>query len=726
MKRSLLILAVGLVALGVASLAGAEEGMWMPSQIPALGPELKAMGMELDPEKLSDLLGDPMGAVVSLGGCTASFVSPDGLVITNHHCVYGSLQFNSTPESDLIVNGFLAKTREEEVPAAPGSYVYVTTAIRDVTKQVLGSPTVKMTDPVFAKAVERRIRTLVDACEKPGGRRCRVANFYEGSSFLEITQMEIRDVRLVYASGSGIGNFGGETDNWMWPRHTGDFGFLRAYVGPDGKPADFAKENVPYHPEHWLKISTDFVKEGDLVWIPGYPGRTFRYRTTDEVQWAHDVAMPTMVTWSKEMIALLEKENSRGKAVELANYGRIRGMANGMKKYEGQLVAMQDGKVEAERQARETKLAELLAGDPKLAADYGDPVAEIAKLNAERKKLDRRDLVLDWMGRSSPMLGQAITLWRAAEERPKPDLDREEGYRDRDRSRFLQGIVRAQRSIEPGSDRATLAYMFHEAAKLPAEQRIAPFDAALAATGKATDDEKIEALLDQLFAGTKVAEVDARKAMASESMEQLAKRGDSMLDFARALAPVYAERREAEKSYDGAMLRVRPKYMKALEKLAGGRLYPDANSTLRFTFGKVQGFVPRDAVVYEPFTTLPGVVAKATGEGEFAAPQALLDAAKSVPPAYVDPKLGAVPVDFLSVTDITGGNSGSATLNGKGELVGLAFDGNWEGVVSDYLFYEPTVRTIHVGATYVRFVMDAVDKAHNLLKEMGLPVYTAE
>ena len=232
--------------------------------------------MTLDPAKLVDLTGDPMGAVVSLGGCTASFVSPQGLIITNHHCVYGSLQFNSTTERNLIANGFLAAELSEELPAAPGTYVYVTTGIRDVTKEVLGNPAVKLLDADYARQVERRSRVLVDACEKPGARRCSVARFYEGSLFLEVTQMEIRDVRLAYASGEGIGNFGGEIDNWMWPRHTGDFGFLRAYVGPDGKPADFAKENVPYRPSALHEAGDRRASRRAIcVWIAGYPGRTY-------------------------------------------------------------------------------------------------------------------------------------------------------------------------------------------------------------------------------------------------------------------------------------------------------------------------------------------------------------------------------------------------------------------------------------------------------------------
>ena len=385
----------------------ADEGMWMPRQIPDLAPELKAAGMTLDPAKLADLTGDPMGAVVSLGGCTASFVSPQGLIITNHHCVYGSLQFNSTTERNLIANGFLAAGLSEELPAAPGTYVYVTTGIRDVTKEVLGSPAVKLLDADYARQVERRSRLLVDACEKPGGRRCSVARFYEGSLFLEVTQMEIRDVRLAYASGEGIGNFGGEIDNWMWPRHTGDFGFLRAYVGPDGKPADFAKENVPFRPQHYMKMATEGVKEGDFVWIAGYPGRTFRYRTADEVATAHEVTLPQSVKWSKDEIAILEMENLRGEEVELANYGRVRGMANGMKKYEGQLLAMRGGAVEAQRAAREAALE-------KATSAGAASLATLRKLNAERRKTEQRDTVLGWLGRSSPMLSQAMTIWRMA------------------------------------------------------------------------------------------------------------------------------------------------------------------------------------------------------------------------------------------------------------------------------------------------------------------------
>lgn len=697
----------------------------MPRQIPDLAPELAAAGMTLDAARLADLTGDPMGAVVSLGGCTASFVSPEGLIATNHHCVYGSVQFNSTPERDLIRDGFLAATRADELPAAPGSYVYVTTSIRDVTAEVLGGAVEEAGDAERARRVERRQRELVDACEAPGGRRCRVADFYEGSLFLEITQLEIRDVRLVYAPAQGIGNFGGEIDNWMWPRHTGDFGFLRAYVAPGGEPADPAPGNVPFRPKHWLKVATRGVQAGDLVWIPGYPGRTYRYRTQVEVASARDFTLPAFVRLAKDLIAILEKENQRDKSVELANYGRIRGLANSMKKYEGVLLAARDGSLEAHRAEREQRIAALLASDRALAAELGNPVAEIAAFDAERRRTEQRDRVLEALNRfGSVMLSQATTIWRLAEERPKEDLDREDGYRNRDRKRFLQGLARAQRSIEPRSDRAGLRYVLGLAADLPENQRIAALDERLAATGKADAADRIEAFLEALYAGTKVGDLEVRRAMATESTEQLAARGDTMVELARALAPLAAERRQRDRAYDGAMLRIRPRYMKALERLENLRLYPDANSTLRFTWGRVAGYQARDAVSYSPRTSLAGVLAKNTGVEPFDSPAALLAAARSTPPAYLDPALRSVPVDFLSTCDITGGNSGSPTLNGAGELVGLAFDGNWEGMVSDYLFDPEVVRTIHVDAVYMRWVMDEVDRAHHLLREMGLPVET--
>jgi len=694
----------------------AAEGMWMPQQIPLVAADLQKLGLRIDPNRFTDLTGDPMGAVISLGGCSASFVSPDGLVVTNHHCGFGALQFNSTPQRDLITNGFLARTRDEEVPSGPGSRVFVTTKIEDLTPLVTGKLSPKLTDLERNKTIDRTTKQLVEECEKPGGVRCRVASFFEGAQYIRTTQMEIRDVRLVYAPPLGIGDFGGETDNWMWPRHTGDWSYLRAYVGKDGKPADYSKDNVPFHPVHWLKVASEGVKPGDLVIVAGYPGRTFRYRTAAEVKSMQEYSYPTTIRYATDLNNILREMGKNDKAIEIANASRVKGNDNTLKNYTGSLAGFNTFGIVAARQKREADLAAYIAAHPD-AKKYADALAQINAIDARSEATRQRDTVLSWILRSSPMLAQAAVLERLSVERPKPDLDRETGYQQRDWPRITESIVRSQKSIAPKSDRAGLRYFLAESQKLPADQRLKAVDAAIAKAGG------IDPFLDQLYANSKIGDLAQRKAMQSETTEQLAARHDSMLDFAAALMPLELENLTRERETQGAMSRVRPLYLEALRAMSGGKMYPDANSTLRITYGTVEGYAPRDAVRYVPQTTIAGIVQKNTGSGEFDAPKAELDAIRANKTAgYVDATLGSVPVDFLSTVDTTGGNSGSPTLNAKGELCGLLFDGTYESLGSDFIVDPDITRSIHVDAVYMLWVMDAVDGAHNLLQEMGLPV----
>jgi Peptidase S46. len=713
-----------LVALIVAVSVSAGQGMWMPQQIPQLGAELQKLGLKLDPKQFADLTGDPMGAIISLGGCSASFVSPQGLIVTNHHCGFGALQFNSTPQRDLITNGFLAKSMDEELPAGSGSRVFVTTAIEDVTSKITGNIPAKISDRDRAKLIDRRTKQIVAECEKPGGVRCRVASFFEGSQYEKITQIEIRDVRLVYAPPLGIGDFGGEIDNWMWPRHTGDWSFLRAYVGRDGKPARFSKDNVPYQPKHILKVSTSGISEGDLVIVAGYPGRTFRYETAAEVKVAQELRTPMTIRYAKDLIAILENENKRGRGVAIRNASRIKGFANQMKNYEGTMTDFATGRILADRERREARLATFIASTPERTKKYGNVLAGMTRLDELDAPMRQRDFIMGWLSRSSPMLSQAMQLVRLSIERPKKDLDRTIGYQERDLERFAETIDRTQRSIEPQSDRAGLRYILKEAEGLPSDQRIVALDAALSATGKQGADAQIDALLDQLYGNTKIADRDARKTMFNETTAQLKARHDSMIDFATTLMPLILEEQEDEESIAGGRARVQPLYFDAMKEMDERLLAPDANSTLRVTFGPVMGYAPRDGVSYTPQTTILGILQKDTGKEPFDSPKSLLAAARDAKSIarYADPQLGTVPVDFLSACDTTGGNSGSPTLNANGELVGLLFDGNYEGLGSDYLFDPAITRSIHVDVLYMLWVMDEVDHAHNLLREMGLPV----
>ena len=294
--------ALATLTLLVAAPTLADEGMWLPEQLPDLADVLRARGLELDPARLGDLDAAPLNAVISLGGCSASFVSPEGLVITNHHCAVGALQHNSTAERNLFDDGFYAETLADEVSTGPGSRVYVTVGMTDVTDDVLDAIPAAANDMQRYEAIDTVRKELVAECEATPGYRCEVVSFYAGASYRLIRRLEIQDVRLVYAPAGGIGFFGGDEDNWMWPRHTGDWTFLRAYVAPDGSGAPYAPENVPYRPASHLEIRTTDLDPGDFVMVAGYPGGTYRFRTGSEMAWARDELYPRNVADRKSVV----------------------------------------------------------------------------------------------------------------------------------------------------------------------------------------------------------------------------------------------------------------------------------------------------------------------------------------------------------------------------------------------------------------------------------------
>ncbi len=720
--RVIVLLAVVLVP--VSGLL-ADEGMWMPQQIPELAARLQAMGFKGDPKAFSDLTGQPMGAIVSLGGCTASFVSPDGLIVTNHHCVTGGLQFNSTPQRNLLKDGFLAKTRAEELSNGPGSRVFVTTSVTEVTEAITGKIDPKATDRQRYDLIERRIKERIAACEKDG-RRCNVASFFEGLKYYEIAQLEIKDVRLVHAPAEGIGVFGGETDNWRWPRHTGDWSFLRAYVGKDGKPAAFSKDNVPYKPAHFLKVSPEGAKPNELVFVVGYPGRTMRHQTYSEVKETTEWTFPRAIRLAEEQLALIDKLTKDNKALALKLAGRIQGLNNTLTNQKGMLEGLVKGGALAQKQAMEKQLTTWIAADPARQKKYGDLLPALLALQAEAEKSRERNAVLGSVAMSSSYLSSAQTLYRLSIQRPKKDIDRDAGFQERDWTRLREGQDRIQRTLDATADRAFLRWALGMAAALPADQRIEPLDKSFELKpGMAQGDAEkaIDAALDKLYSATKMADREYRLGLMEKSTAELEAAKDSFIMLAAAMEPLLEANREAAKNRAGAYARLRPRYMEAMLAKAGGLVAPDANSTLRVTYGQVKGVDAKDGLFYKPHTTLNGIVEKQTGEGDFNAPQVQLDAIKAVKAGkkspYLDPALKDVPVNFLSTVDTTGGNSGSPTLNGKGELVGLLFDGTYESVASNFLFDKVKTRSIHVDSRYMLWNMSEVDGAANLIKEMG-------
>ena len=700
-------------------------GMWQPQQmtLPGHREVFKNMGVKMDPSMLADPLAAPVAGIVSVNGCSASFVSGEGLVVTNHHCVQGALQFNSSEKENFVETGFLAKTRAEERSAGPAQRVFVVQAYTDVTKQMRdGLEAVK--DPTKRKdEQEKRMKALQSACEKDRpGIRCDVRGFFRGAQYLMIENLEIRDVRLVYVPARGIGNYGGEVDNWAWPRHTGDFSFFRAYVGKDGAPADFSPDNVPYQPKHHLQVTTAGVKAGDFVMVVGYPGRTSRITTAAEIH--HDVEWfyPYFIEQSKQRYAIAEAHLNDPGETGIKAVVMKQGVQNFLEKYEGMLKGMTSGDSMARKDALDKQVHEWAAQDGH--ETYQAAIEKMEKLLAEDQRTARVDFDRGSAFGGSKLLGAALSFTRWADERAKKDADRKPGYQDRDMQRALAGQKQLKKGYDRVLDRAGFRLALTRALLLDEKQR--PWLALLLGTKKGTkiDEALIDKTLDAWYGAQSLEDETVRiELLQKGTMAQLKASKDP---FVQAALRVYPTARAEEKKSDmraGDLLLVSPLYAEAMKQVLGGQLAPDANGTVRVSYGTVRSFKPGSADPADvPFTTVSQIPGKDTGKNPFDAPKAELAAIKARKfGPYGDRALGGdVPVDFLSDLDITNGNSGSATLNDKGELVGLAFDGTLDGVSSDVVFNSASTRTIHVDARYMIWTMDLLDGADHLIKEMGL------
>lgn len=687
----------------------AEEGMWLPRQTGAIAEDLKKAGLTLDAAQLGDLTKPPLTAIASLGGCSAAFLSPEGLVATNHHCVYGSIQYNSKPGQDYLTDGFLAASLADELPAAPGSRIYVIEDLRDVTRDMLKGAE-KLSGRARYDRLEANRKALIASCEKQPSRRCDVRPYFGGQTYFLQQQLEIQDVRLVYAPAGGVGNFGGETDNWMWPRHTGDFGFYRAYVAPDGRSAPFAKENVPFRPKAYLKIAEKGVEDGDFVMVAGFPGVTFRDRTAAEAKFAFETLTPLQQRLLNDYSDLIQRTVAGDQSAAIKYASILKGADNYKKKYIGELAGAEAMGLIGKKDADEAAYRAWIAADPKRASLYGAAAAELDRLIAAQSAQDLADTRRALLARAQ-LYGAARTAYRWAKERAKPDAQREPGFQDRDRAFIEQRLTAIERRFDPAVDRVLFEQAIAEYRTLAPEQRLKSFDAALPAD------------LGTLYAATKLGDTKARLAWLDQPAAAFEASDDP---FVRLAVATYAEERALEdvaKARSGDIQRARSQYMAgrlAYAASQGKTLYPDANGSLRFTYGKVTGRA-RDGLTWTPFTTAEGLAAKHTGKGEFDAPDKMIALIKAKDYGrYTSPSLGTLPVDFLSTVDITNGNSGSSTLNAKGEFVGLAFDGTLDGVVADWMFNPVVNRTIHVDSRFMLWTMDKVDGARRLLDEMGV------
>ncbi|MFH0989179.1 MAG: S46 family peptidase [bacterium] len=709
MLKRVFIISLVLVSL-LLQLMLADEGMYPISALLKLN--LKAKGLKIDVKDLYNPKGGSLiEAIVHLGGCTGSFVSKDGLIITNHHCVFGAVSAISTAEKDYLTNGFLAKTRTEEI-AARGLTARITEQIKDVSKEVLTVVKPDMDPLERSKAIENKIRELTTQGEKDHpGKSISISEMLAGKSYVMFISTMLRDVRLVYVPPRAIGEFGGENDNWVWPRHTGDFSFVRAYVGPDGKPAAYSEKNVPYNPKRHLKVNSKGVNEEDFVFILGYPGRTFRHQTSYYMAYEELLRMPFIANLYEWQINTMEELSKVSRAVALKHDSRIKGLANTMKNYKGKIVGMKRMQLVAKKAEEEKALQLFIEADAKRKATYGTVLEQVKKIYDEMSAHAQYDLVLDNLASLFPFR-TATSVNEASQRAQGRDSSgaRGGGRRGGGGDTFAAYYEKTEKLF--------LKKLLSLAAQLPQNERIAPIDEAL---GGNFSEQAIDQFVEQSFAATTLFTPDGLSNAMGMKAEELEKLNDPFVKIAKGLAPLSQKlhdvrsRRTAELSKLSALLvDVKQQFLKK-------DFIPDANSTLRFTFGHIRGYSPADATYYAPITTLKGVIEKTTGEEPFVTPQKSLELYKVKDfGQFKHSKLNDVPVAILYDMDTTGGNSGSPVMNARGELVGVNFDRAFEATINDYAWSESYSRSIAVDIRYVLWVTEKVGGAKFILEEVGV------
>lgn len=719
MTRTCSILA--LVCALAAGRALAVEGKWTPQQILELDPKwLRELGLEIPPGELWSREGAGLlSAAVRVGtGCSGGFLSPDGLVITNHHCAFGILQQHSTPEKDIITNGFLARTRAEELPGK-GTRITVPHRMADVTAEVEAAVPAGADDLARFRAIDRKKKELVAACEKQPNRRCQVEAFDGGIQYLLIEGLELPDVRLVWAPPLAVGEYGGEVDNWSWPRHTGDFALLRVWTGPDGNPAPWSSANVPYRPRHFFPMAKRGVEPGSFVLVAGYPGTTIRSLTEAEMRERAELYYPRRAALYRSWMDAMEAASAADEEARIALADRLKTLANREKNSRGQVDGVRRGHILEKKHAAEQEVLAWAAG----RRDQSAAVAahrEMAQLMTGQRATWERDFLFDQAKNGPKPLDLALTLVRWAGEKAKPDLEREPEYMEREKDRLAERLRLDQKRMHMPTEEALLADLLGRFAQLPAGSRVAAVDTLL---GDSRDPAAVRARVADLLGRTRVTDADERQKMFAETEDQLRARHDPLLDLAFALDRELRAKKERDDRFQGAVSRLRPAWQRAVRAHAGKPVAPDANNTLRLSLAHVRGYDPRDGMRMEPQTTVGGIVEKNTGENPFDAPEALLAAAPAAPRSrWVDPKLGDVPVAFLADADTTGGSSGSPVLNARGELVGVNFDRVWENVANDFGYNPDIARNVSADTRYLLWILDVLhgDAARPLLEELGV------
>ncbi|MCK5337733.1 MAG: S46 family peptidase, partial [Bacteroidales bacterium] len=653
----------------------ADEGMWIPLLVDRLNyVDMQEMGLNLTAEEIYSVNNSSLkdAIVIFGGGCTGEIISADGLLITNHHCGYGVIQSHSTIEHDYLSDGFWAMSREEEL-VNPGLSVRFLERIEDVTERVLAG----LNDGMTEDERKEKIKEIGDEikAEATGDTHynASVRSFFRGNEYYLFVYEIFKDVRLVGAPPSSIGKYGADTDNWMWPRHTGDFAYARVYVSTEGVGRKYHEDNIPYQPKKWLKISTRNLNDGDFTMIMGFPGRTSRYRTSYSVKYNRNYFYPDWLTEANDIINILDITGADSPEATMAVAGLRKGIANYQKKYGGTVAVMDKFNYLNQTIDNEIKFIDFVKSNRKLKKKYSKVLDKIGNLYSGliiNKKHD--DILNSFFSKWSGTLPSvASNLYYFAKEGEKSDSERDpkfskdevEKIAERlhyryDVERFAERLhFRYMGYYEP-AHKELLKYYINKTINLPINNRVAGIDELLSKKNMTPSE-----FVDFAFNNTKLTDVEYTKSLFKLSSNDLEQLNDPFIELAVTMYKEYEIFKRRSEKFNAEITDLRQKYIEALQLMNDEAIYPDANSSFRFTYGDVEGYSPRDAVQYAPFTTLGGAIEKDTGESPFYMPTKLKELYKARDYGnWADPDLNDMPIAFLHTTDITNGNSGSPVL----------------------------------------------------------------
>ncbi|MCF8253401.1 MAG: S46 family peptidase [Bacteroidia bacterium] len=695
----------------------ADEGMFPMSEMKNI--DLKKAGLRMDPVALYNPNGISLvDAIVRVGGCTGSFVSNDGLIVTNHHCAFGFVAAMSTVQNNYIKEGFLANTHEQEAQAK-GLVCKITASYEDVSDKILMG-TQSTNDPLQRlQIIAANTKKVTDEENKKNpSLQCEVSEMFTGKNYVLFRYQLLKDVRVVYVPARSIGEYGGEKDNWVWPRHSGDFAFLRAYVAPDGSAAEYAPENVPFKPKKFLKINVNGIKENDFVFVLGYPGRTYRNQPASYYKYHEDYFLKYVSDLFDWEINKMEQMGEGNDSLQIKYAGKIKSLANTTKNFKGKLQGFRRVGLTEKKFAEEKQLQEFLLSEPNLKKEFGEVIPSINKLYDEIIDNAPKNLFFDFVYSVAPTLQMAAAVdnYKASYLSLKSKTEKQDFLRVQV-PKLKTTFQRLYGQMDPVFEKAAILKVMEDAHAYNKKNKISAVEDFYA---KYKTEEARSLYIDQIYSKTKLNNREYMLKILADSSADFSKIQDGLTKLANSINWEMNAADNIDNQRNGTLNALLGRYADAKSAFQKKQFIPDANGTLRFTYGYVRGYYPNDAEYNKPFTTLRGVIEKEDGK-EYELMQIVKDlyAAKDYG-IFMNPDLNELPVDFLYNLDTTGGNSGSPVMDADGSLVGVNFDRAYTATINDYAWNEAYSRSVGVDIRYVLWTVQKVAKADFLLKELNV------